>query len=148
MRVRRGERVLRFVLELLEAELELAEEVRCFWGDAGAESRRARWCVSGVAGRYSSSRSVSEPDSPRWSCVRARRSEGRMLEEDALEEDVEVFELELELVEWELEEVEWRDGGGEATPGGGRVLGEGELRREKEESLSSAWMVAGRMQAR
>lgn len=86
-RARRGERVL-------EPDDEEAA-VRCFCGDAGAETRRWRVGGRGVVGRPGecagmSSRSVSEPDW--WSCVRARRIDGR-LEYEEEEWDEAEFEL-------------------------------------------------------
>lgn len=127
-----------------DPEDEDAAAVRCFCGDAGAETRRWRVGGSGVVGRSEgpgrSSRSVSEPDW--WSCVRARRMEGRTLPVlECEEEEWDEAELELELEPEPEDEVriEGAGGCGERVVLAGRVLGDGELRREKEESLSSAW---------
>jgi hypothetical protein len=152
IRERRGERVL----DPPDPEPPEEDAVRCFCGDAGAETSRCLIAGRGVVGRWFgersgsreeswSSRSVSEPDW--WSCVRARRREGRLALVLEAELDFECEEEECEEVEWVEVEPEAEDeatredgagGWGERVALAGRVLGEGELRRENEESLSSA----------
>ncbi|KAJ7878820.1 hypothetical protein B0H14DRAFT_3776280 [Mycena olivaceomarginata] len=105
-----------------------ALRVRCFCGLAGAETRRCRVCPGGGSGSGGSMRGPmggevvgmvitrarsSEPDW--WSCVRARRIEGRAPVEVEAKWEWEEVEVELELerksdeaeLELEWEEVEF-----------------------------------------